>query len=195
MMKKRKIAKNYQIKVKNMSKLKIVVCSKNKSKNNAVLQVLHRFFDDFEIFSLNTASCVSETPVGDEEGVLGCKNRILDAMKQFPDADIYIAMEGIINKFSFGTFLYGWTVVYNKNKNEYSYGCSAKVEVPEVVASQISKDERLSKIVAKWAGSTDEEISKLGTNGLLTNGEYTRTAEFVDSVRLALSEKFKVKNQ
>ena len=73
---------------------KIVVCSKNKAKNKAVENVLKKFIDDYEIIPISTNSNVSETPMGDEEGIKGCFNRIDDAKKQ-QDADLYIAMEGI----------------------------------------------------------------------------------------------------
>ena len=61
--------------------MKIVICSKNKAKNNAVNNVLKEFFQDYKLISLETSSQVSETPIGDEEGILGCKNRIEDAKK------------------------------------------------------------------------------------------------------------------
>lgn len=176
-----------------MSKKIIAVCSKNKAKNNAVKEVLSRFFDDFEIISLETNSGVSETPVGDDEGLTGCKNRIEDAKKQVPNADLYIAMEGILTKCNFGTYLCGWTMVYTPETNEYSSGCSAKVKVPDEIIENLSQDMRLSKVVADYVGMTDEEISKLGTNGMLTNGAYTRTAEFIDSVLCAISSQFKLK--
>ena len=52
---------------------KIIVCSKNKAKNDAVYNVMVDFFDDFNIISLETESGIFETPIGDEEGILGCK--------------------------------------------------------------------------------------------------------------------------
>lgn len=174
-------------------KRKIVVCSKNKAKNNAVRNALSDFFDDFEIVSLQTSSGVSETPVGDEEGLAGCKNRLSDAMLQVPNADIYIAMEGILNQNSFGTYLCGWTMIFDKASGNYISGCSAKVQIPEKIACKLNKDERLSKIVADYFGSTDEEISLVGTNGVLTHGYYTRTDEFINSVKCALSVIYKQK--
>ena len=160
--------------------MQIVVCSKNKAKNEAVGNIMNKFFNNYEIVSLNTNSGVSETPVGDEEGVLGCKNRIKDALTQVLDADLYVAMEGILTEEPFGTFLCGWTLIYNRVEDEYYYGCS-------------SKDTRLSQVVADYVGSTDEEISKIGTNGLLTHGAYTRTDEFEDSVLCAISSKYNEK--
>ena len=79
-------------------KTRIVVCSKNKAKNDAVESTIKRFVENYEIIPLNTVSGVSETPIGDEEGITGCLNRIKNAMEQVTDADMYIAMEGILTK-------------------------------------------------------------------------------------------------
>ena len=170
----------------------IVVCSQNKAKNDAVKNVMEQFFDKFEIKSLNTNSKVSETPIGDEEGIEGCHNRIKDAINQEKNGDLYVAMEGILTETSRGTFLCGWTVIYNSEEDEYYYGCSAKVKIPDEIIENTSNDKRLSEVVANAVGSTDEEISKLGTNGLLTHGVYTRTDEFTDSVTCAISSKYKI---
>ncbi len=172
--------------------LKIVVCSKNKAKNQAVENVIKDFIDNYEVFSLETNSGVSETPIGDEEGIAGCKNRINDAMKQIDSADLYIAMEGIVTKTYKEFFLCGWTVIYDKNSDGYLYGCSAKVHIPNEIIDSLSKDIRLSEVVAKYMGSTEEEVRNYGTNGMLTHGEYTRTDEFTDSLLCAISSKYKM---
>lgn len=169
----------------------IVVCSKNKAKNDAVKNVVQQYFENFEIKSLETKSGVLETPIGDEEGIKGCLNRIKDAINQEQNGDLYIAMEGILTTTNYGTFICGWTVIYNSISDEYYYGCSAKVKIPDEIISKVDKTKRLSDVVAKFVGNTDEEISKIGTNGVLTNGTYTRTDEFIDSVSCAISCKFK----
>ena len=169
---------------------KIVVCSKNKSKNHDVKNVLDDFFDEYEILPLSTDSKVSETPMSDEEGLEGCKNRIEDAKTQISDAKLYIAMEGIISKVDDESFLCGWTTVYDSNHDDYLYGCSAKVHIPKEIIKDLRKDERLSKIVAEYMNSTDEEVSIYGTNGMLTNGCYTREDEFTDSLICAISSRY-----
>ena len=173
------------------NKKRIIVCSKNLAKNNAVKNVVKDFFEDFEIISLETKSGVSETPIGDEEGIKGCINRIKDAKRQEKLGDLYVAMEGILSKTTYGTFLCGWTVIYNKEDDEYYYGCSAKVKVPDEIIKKTTKTQRLSDVVAELVGNTGDEISKIGTNGILTNGLYTRTDEFTDSVLCAISSKYK----
>lgn len=169
----------------------IVVCSKNKAKNDAVENVMKKYFENFKIVSLKTDSGVSETPIGDEEGIKGCFNRIKNAMKQIENADFYVAMEGILSQTNYGTFLCGWTVIYDKVENEYYYGCSSKVKVPDEIIKMTDKSKRLSDVVANYVGSTEKMISELGTNGLLTHGSYTRTDEFTDSITCAISSKYK----
>lgn len=168
---------------------KIVICSKNKAKNAAVENVIKDFFTEYKIISLDTNSLVSETPMSHEEGILGCINRINDAFNK-EGADLYIAMEGILNSVGDETFLCGWTVVYDSNSKKYSYGCSAQVHVPKEIIKNLSSDERLSDIVAKYYGNTEEEVRNYGTNGMLTNGCYTRTDEFTDSVLCAISSTY-----
>ena len=170
---------------------KIIVCSKNKAKNDAVKCVIEYFFSEYVIKSLETKSGVSETPMSNDEGIKGCINRINDAIKQDNSADIYIAMEGILNSNEYGTFLCGWTVIYDKETREYSYGCSAQIKVPDEIINNLDKNTRLSKKVAEYTDSTDEIISEIGTNGMLTNGCYTRTDEFTDSILCAISSKYK----
>ena len=83
------------------------------------------------------------------------------------------------------------TVIYDMVSKEYLYGCSAKVKVPDEIIANTNKSQRLSDVVAKFVGKTDDEVSKIGTNGLLTNGSYTRTDEFTDSIVCAISTKYK----
>ena len=169
----------------------IIVCSKNKAKNDAVKSVMNQYFEDFEITSLETNSGVSETPIGDEEGIEGCLNRIKDAFNQCATGDLYVAMEGILTTTNYGTFICGWTVIYNRNCDEYYYGCSAKVKVPNEIIAKTNKSVRLSDVVSESVVYSGDEISNYGTNGILTNGAYTRTNEFIDSVLCAISTKFK----
>ena len=146
------------------------------------------------MISLETNSNISETPIGDEEGIEGCFNRIKDAISQNNTGDLYIAMEGILNQNKYGTFICGWTVIYDKKDDEYYYGCSAKVKVPDEIMKKFDKSVRLSDVVSKFVGTVESEISNYGTNGILTHGTYTRTDEFIDSVKCAISTKFKKSN-
>ena len=73
---------------------KIIVCSKNKAKNEAVNKVMKDYFtSEFEIISLETESGVSETPNSDEEGIKGCHNRISSGLNQNNDGDFTQALK------------------------------------------------------------------------------------------------------
>lgn len=117
--------------------------------------------------------------------------RCYNAINQDPNATLYVAMEGILTQNKYGTYLCGWTVIYNKVENEYYQGCSAKINIPNTIIKNMNKNERLSDLVAKYVGSTDEEVSLIGTNGMLTHGAYTRTQEFIDSITCAIASKYK----
>ena len=172
------------------NKKRVIVCSKNAAKNQAVQNVMKDFFEEVELLSLETKSGVAETPMGDEEGILGCYNRIKDALSQEKSGDLYVAMEGILSPTSYGTFLCGWTVIYDQGCQDYYYGCSAKIKIPDEIIKRVNKTQRLSDVVAKFVEKAEEDIRKLGTNGLLTHGAYTRTDEFTDSVLCAISSKY-----
>lgn len=171
--------------------MKVVVCSKNGAKNAATKKVLDNYFTDIEFISLETNSMVSETPMSDEEGIKGCLNRISDALKQEDDANLYVAMEGILSSNYYGYFLCGWSVIYDKKNDEYYFGCSAKVRVPDEIIKLSDSSKRLSSIVADYFEAQEDEVRELGTNGILTNGAYTRTDEFVDSLLCAIGSKYK----
>ena len=66
-----------------------------------------------------------------------------------------------------------------------------KIKIPDEIIEKTDKSQRLSEVVAKFVGRTDDEISTIGTNGLLTQGAYTRTDEFTDSIVCAIATKYK----
>lgn len=85
----------------------------------------------------------------------------------------------------------GKTFTYEGITNEFYYGCSSKIKIPSSILNSMNQNKRLSDVVASHTDYTEDEIRNYGTNGLLTNGEYTRTDEFMDSILCALSSKFK----
>lgn len=128
--------------------------------------------------------------MSNEEEIKGCIKRIEDAKIQVSDEEIYIAMDGILNKVCDKYFICGWTAIYDRKTDNYSYGCSSQIQVPKVIIDKLTSDVRLSDIATNYYGSAEEEIRNYGTNGILTNGCYTRTNEFTDSVLCAMSSKY-----
>lgn len=165
--------------------MKFVLSSTNKAKSEAVRQVLSEFYPESELVCVDVDSGVSKTPDTDDEGIQGCINRIEQAKKTIPDADGYLGLEGIITRNTFGVFICGWCVVEIGNKQ--GVGCSAKVQLPESIASQISTFGELGKMVKDtYPSDLVNEIDLIGTNGVVTNKGYTRVDEFIDALKCAI---------
>jgi non-canonical (house-cleaning) NTP pyrophosphatase len=161
---------------------RFVLSSENVAKKLAAKQVIAKVFgDDFELVCVSVDSGASDTPTTDDEGIRGALNRIENAKKLVPDADGYLGLEGIITSNSFGTFLCGWAVVEMKNGKIYA-GCSAKVQLPLQLVGKLAENPKLSELVAKEYPERARDFPKIGTNGVLTNGLYTRQDEFVDAL-------------
>ena len=63
--------------------------------------------------------------------------------------------------------------------------------MPNNITKNLTEDKRLSDVVAKIYGNNEDEVRVYGTNGMLTNGCYTRTDEFTDSVLCAIASNYK----
>jgi non-canonical (house-cleaning) NTP pyrophosphatase len=59
--------------------------------------------------------------------------------------------------------------------------------LPNDVANSLSRNIKLSDLVLKkFVTVSKEDLERLGTNGILTNGMYTRSDEFNIALRCAL---------
>ncbi|MCY9845811.1 inosine/xanthosine triphosphatase [Vibrio caribbeanicus] len=172
--------------------LLILVLSKNLAKVKAVEDIFSSVFKDKHIIveSLDCDSGVSETPTNDEEAILGIKNRL----ENYKNSDLsnnkydyVISMEGLINSYSFGCFVYGWVMIEDINRRNSSYGCSAKVKIPNKIANEINPNSSLSDIVKeKYTNFSQETIDSIGTNGVITNELFTRVDEFKTALLTSL---------
>ncbi len=79
-------------------RLKIVVGSQSEVKLNAVKNALRALNVDADVIGVKAKSGINEQPVANET-VDGARNRVADARRLYPDADMYIAVEnGIFPK-------------------------------------------------------------------------------------------------
>lgn len=165
----------------------IALCSENIAKIKATKEICELAFYDFSLRCYAVSSGVSETPDSDEEALRGCYQRIENLLALDSKADIVIALEGLTEKTTFGTFLYGWAVLKNITTGKMYYGCSGKIMLPEEVASGLSRDTKLSELVMeKFSSITKVDLERIGTNGVFTDGMYTRSDEFSTALRCAL---------
>ncbi|MCA9364769.1 MAG: DUF84 family protein [Candidatus Moranbacteria bacterium] len=170
-------------------KIVAVVASQNKAKNTAVKKSLENLFGgDIELEGLSVESGVSNTPTSDDEGIRGCQNRMEQIKKLRPGADIYIALEGIISTNTYGMFICGWAMIECYDfPSRPSVGCSAKVRVPEFIAKNVTNNEELSHIVKDlYPSELTQKIDELASNGVITNGMYSRVQAFQDALCCAV---------
>lgn len=175
---------------------KIVLCSENGAKIAATQRICSLVFRDFSLSSYAVSSGVSETPDSDEEALAGCHRRIENLQSGFNGvADLVIALEGLTEKTSIGTFLYGWAVVKHAASGKMFYGCSGKVILPDDIVGSLSPGIKLSDIILeKFTAVSKDDLEQLGTNGILTDGLYTRSDEFSTALRCALGSMLAQRN-
>ena len=158
---------------------------------------------------LDVESGVNKTPNSDEEGIKGSQNRIKNAKielekleklgelkfeiyktevknenKKLTQSVVFIGMEGIINVNQFGTFLGGW-ICLEIAGIEY-FGSSTRCQLPPKIAQNAKNFKELSgtvKEIYQNIPNVDELVDRIGTNGLLTGGLYTRIDEFEDALK------------
>lgn len=59
--------------------------------------------------------------------------------------------------------------------------------LPEDIAEQVSNNIELSEIIkARYNDISAEQMERWGTNGIITNGLYTRVNEFEDALLCAI---------
>lgn len=178
----------------------IILSSTNFAKKEAV----KRFFSDqkidFELFCFDVDSGVVRTPESDEDGIIGSQNRIKNAKitwqnwqaknltnsvkkkdEDTSDKLIFIGMEGILNRNKFGTFLGGWVCL--EINGQCFLGSSARCQLPTKITENCGTFKELSDITKSIYPQKASLIDKIGTNGVLTNGLYTRIDEFEDALR------------
>ncbi|MEH6892684.1 inosine/xanthosine triphosphatase [Bacillus sp. JJ864] len=166
--------------------MKVVLTSTNQAKMKAVSDVFSHVFDEnIEIIPISVDSGVSETPTNDGEAIIGCRKRIENA--NVSDFDYIVSMEGLIQSFNYGTFVYGIVVIYDKENGHEAIGCSAKVRLPDKLAQAINSEKKLSDLVLEmYSPDKTKELSLIGTNGVITNGIFNRVDEFDGALRSAL---------
>ncbi|EDI0749057.1 DUF84 domain-containing protein [Salmonella enterica subsp. enterica serovar Kisarawe] len=163
----------------------ILLASNNKAKESALNTVLSLLFKKYKLETYNSESGVSNTPLTDEEAIQGCINRINQIYKHSPLFSIYVSMEGLIKKESFGCFVYGWAAIKTNRSPKVYYGCSGKVMLPEYIYNKCLNGEELSEIIKHEYIKLSSYNELWGTNGILTSGVYTRVDEFITALSCA----------
>ncbi len=139
------------------------------------------------VIRIEAISGVSATPVGDKEAIQGCRNRVESVRHNHPDVDFIVGLEGAMEHQPHGVFVYGWALVEHRQSGRQGIGCSARVMLPPAIAGRIGRQESLSERAARHYGlASAAAMAAIGTNGVVTNGLFSRRDEFEGALRCAL---------
>ena len=112
--------------------IRIGVGSKNPVKHQSVKNAASKYWDNFEVISINVSSGVSEQPKNDYEGIQGALNRAKSILDQ-TSVDIGVGLEGNFFENDFGYFMAGWVVAADK-EGTIGIGSSGSILLPEIIA-------------------------------------------------------------
>lgn len=170
--------------------MKIIVASKNPVKVACTKQAFEMCFPgkEIEYTAVETASDVSEQPLGQEETLRGAINRARSASN--PAADFSVGIEGGVS------FLQAddgrqhnieicWVCVYDCKNEKYEIASSPGFPVLPNIVQRLHEGQNLSQAMASEYGLKDLD-KKNGYIGWLTNDALTRQSSNYEAVLLAL---------
>lgn len=168
--------------------MKIVVGTQNRAKIAACKNVFSKVYSDVEVVPVDADSGINAMPMNHQESVNGARNRVANAIKLVPDADLAVGLEGGVEVGPDGLmFLVGWVVIVNKD-GKTGIGHSAGVALPADIAKSIRQGAELGPLMQKRLNEIDDNNRHTnGTSGILTDNMYGRVHEFEDAIITALA--------
>ncbi len=169
--------------------ISVAVGSENKAKNLAVQTAFRRAFPQatIETRGFDVASGIADQPTSDEESIQGATNRAAEALAKHPAADYGVGLEGNTVMIAGRMYLHGWVAV-TKRGGATGIGHSSGLELPNNLKQGIESGGELGPLLQEMLGDKDNTIRQThGTNGVLSDGLYTREQEFIDATTVALA--------
>lgn len=167
--------------------MEVVIGSTNQAKIDAVSAVFNKAFLEVRFDSVAAESGIGNQPMTDEASIEGAINRADDAMRQYPDADYAVGLEGNVAMIAGRMVLHGWVVIKSQD-GEMGLGHSAGVVLPKSIQAQVEAGQELGPLVQSMLADEQNEVRhSSGTNGILTGGLYTRVDEFTHATQCALA--------
>lgn len=172
--------------------IKIIVASQNPVKIDSVKIGYNKIFTNknIELNGVSVPSGVSDQPMDNIETLTGAMNRASNAKNQFPNADLWVGIEGGIEKIGEEMAAFAWIVIQSENKIGRSK--TGTFFLPPQVAKLINEGKELGEADDIVFGDSNSK-QKGGAVGLLTDNVIDRTKLYVEAVVLALIP-FKNKN-
>ncbi len=164
---------------------KIVVGSKNQLKIDAAVDGFRKMFPEelCEGFGISAASGVNDQPMGEEETYMGALNRAQNALKEMPEADFGVGIEGGIEERNGELMSYAWIVVCSK-EGRVGKGRSGAFVLPPPVAELVRQGKELGDADDIVFGKTNSKQAN-GAVGLLTGDVLVRRSFYTDAAVLA----------
>ncbi len=168
-----------------MKRLTIVVASKNPVKINAATDGLKCMFPDFELIAepVIVPSGVADQPLSDEETLEGAINRVENAKTAYPNADLWMGIEGGVTIIEGELAAFAWVVV--KSKDLIGKARSGTFFLPCAVKALIEEGMELGTADDIVFGHTNSK-QQGGAVGLLTGNVVDRKQLYEQAVVLAL---------
>ncbi|SEG24935.1 inosine/xanthosine triphosphatase [Algoriphagus boritolerans] len=166
-------------------KLLVLVGSKNPVKISCTEDAFTRAFNkSFLVEGINAASGVSAQPMGDQETLLGAKNRARNSREVFPEANYWVGIEGGLDEDEAGMFAFAWIYILD-SEGRSSQSKTGTFYIPAAVAKLVKEGMEL--------GAADDTIfnqenskQQGGSVGLLTHGIVDRNEYYRQAIILAL---------
>ena len=164
---------------------KIIIASKNPVKIDASLTGFQKMFpqESFEIEAISAESGVPDQPRG-EEIARGALNRVENALRQKPEADFWVGIEGGIRESGEEMEATAWVVIKQK-AGKIGKAQTGSFILPEKVAELIRKGKELGEADDIVFGKVNSK-QDIGAVGILTGNVFNRTEYYTKAIVLAL---------
>lgn len=168
--------------------IQLAVGTQNKAKLEGVETAFRKVYKNIDVQGFSVESGIVEQPTTDEESIQGAVNRAQAALAQMATANFGVGMEGNVVTITDRMFLHGWVAVIDHD-GTISLGHSSGMELPGSIREAIDGGAELGPVLQDMLNDDENEVRhSLGTNGVLSDGLYTRVDEFVDATTVALAK-------
>lgn len=163
----------------------IVLASTNPVKTRATLNGFQQMFPGraFDLVAARGASEVSDQPCTDLETYRGARNRARNLIRQFPDGDFWVGIEGGVEEVGLEMAAFAWVVILGSDR--IGHARTASFFLPPKVSQLVRGGMELGEADDEVFGDFNSK-QKAGAVGLLTGGAIDRAALYEPAVALAL---------
>ncbi len=165
---------------------KVIVGSNNPVKLAATKEAFAQSFPDeeFEFLTFSAPSGVSDQPMDQTETKQGALNRTEACKSEHPEADLYVGLEGGLEKIEGEYWAFAWMCVLSGSGSK-GFGRTSSFLLPSKVSELINKGAELGTATDIVSNETNSK-HKGGIIGILTNETITRKDFYRDAMVLAL---------